>query len=206
MREVLEFHRERIASSDVLQRLDLVRHRYFVVSAHREENVDARENLTRLFEILDVLVKEFGHPVIFSAHPRTRKRIESSGMTLPPEVQLHKPFGFLDYVRLQMDATAVLSDSGTVTEESSILNFPAVNLREAHERPEGFEEAAVMFVGLNAERVLDALRVLDTQGRGHERTLRMVSDYEPDNVSDKVVRIILSYTDFVNRVVWKQYS
>jgi UDP-N-acetylglucosamine 2-epimerase len=202
MREVLEFHRAGIETSEVLQRLELERHHYFVVSSHREENVDAPENLRKLFDILQALSDRYGFPIVVSTHPRTRQRVEASGMRVPPHVQLHKPFGFHDYIRLQQDATAVLSDSGTVTEESSILNFPALNLRESHERPEGFEEGAVMFVGLDANRVLDGLRVLDQQGRGDARTLRLVPDYEADNVSEKVLRIVLSYTDFVNRRVW----
>lgn len=204
MREVLEHYRSGIGASDVHARLKLQPGRYFVVSSHREENVDAPENLARLFEVLNTIAKTFDLPVIVSAHPRTRKRMEAAGLQAHPQVQFHKPFGFLDYVRLQQDARAVLSDSGTITEESSILNFPAVNLREVHERPEGFEEAAVMFTGLDSTRVLQALSVLKDQPRGDERALRLVRDYAPDNVSDKVLRIILSYTDFVKRRVWRQ--
>lgn len=204
MREVLEHHRNGIEGSDVLARLGLEPQRYFVVSAHREENVDAPENLRRLFNILAILAERFGMPVVVSTHPRTRHRIEALGLETPALVRLLKPFGFLDYVKLQQQATAVLSDSGTITEESSILNFPALNLRESHERPEGFEEGAVMFTGLDVDRVLDGLRVLESQGRGPVRTLRMVRDYEADNVSEKVLRIILSYTAFVNRRVWQR--
>ena len=204
IREVVEHYRAGIESSEVLSRLSLEEHRYFVVSAHREENVDAPDNLNRLFVILNALAERFGEPVVVSTHPRTRKRMEALGLTAHPSVQFHKPFGFLDYVHLQTRAHAVLSDSGTITEESSILNFPALNLREVHERPEGFEEAAVMLVGLDVERVMQGLGVLEAPPRGDARALRMVRDYEADNVSDKVLRIILSYTDFVNRKVWRK--
>jgi UDP-N-acetylglucosamine 2-epimerase (non-hydrolysing) len=202
MREVIEHYRHGIDQSDVLSRLGLAEHRYFVVSSHREENVDTPHNLRRAFAVINALAEKYDEPVIVSTHPRTRKRIDAQGLTAHARVQFHKPFGFLDYVRLQVGARAVLSDSGTITEESSILNFPALNLREVHERPEGFEEAAVMLVGLNPERVLQALDVLGTQPRGPVRGLRMVEDYASTNVSDKVLRIILSYTDFVNRRVW----
>jgi UDP-N-acetylglucosamine 2-epimerase len=202
LREVIEYHRARIEGSEVLSRLGLKQREYFVVSSHREENVDNPRNLKRLAGILDHLAESFGHPIVVSTHPRTRSRIEALGLSMHPKVQLHKPFGFLDYVRLQLDAKAVLSDSGTITEESSILNFPALNLRESHERPEGIEEGAVMMVGLDVDLVTQALAVLETQGRGADRSLQLVKDYEPVNVSDKVLRIILSYTDYVNRRVW----
>jgi UDP-N-acetylglucosamine 2-epimerase (non-hydrolysing) len=202
MREVLEYHAAGVAASDVLDRLSLVPGRYLVVSAHREENVDTPAQLQRLLGIVDALAQRYGDPVIFSTHPRTRKRIESHSATHHPLVQFMKPFGFLDYVKLQTNARAVLSDSGTITEESSILNFPALNLREVHERPEGFEEAAVMMTGLDLERVLDGLNVLETQPRDAERSLRLVADYAPLNVSDKMLRIVLSYTGFVNRRIW----
>ena len=204
MREVIEHYREGIDGSDVLARLGIAAQRYFLVSSHREENVDSPDNLRRLFEILNMLAERHGDPVIVSTHPRTRKRMEALGLQADPRVQFCKPFGFLDYVHLQCHARAVLSDSGTITEESSILNFPALNLREVHERPEGFEEAAVMMVGLSAERVLQALPIVEAQPRGSERLLRLVDDYAPANVSDKVLRIILSYTDFVNRRVWRR--
>jgi UDP-N-acetylglucosamine 2-epimerase (non-hydrolysing) len=202
MREVLEHYRAGIEASDVLNRLNLTEQRYFVVSSHREENVDSPANLRRLFDILNMLAQRHGDPVIVSTHPRTRKRMEALGLQADPRVQFCKPFGFLDYVQLQRCARAVLSDSGTITEESSILNFPALNLREVHERPEGFEEAAVMMVGLDPERVEQSLAVLQEQPRDDSRLLRMVNDYRADNVSDKVLRIILSYADFVQRRVW----
>jgi len=202
MREVIQHYRAGIDSSDVLQRLGLRAGRFFVVSSHREENVDVPERLARVFAILNALAERRGEPIIVSTHPRTRKRAEASGLQTHPLVQFHKPFGFLDYIKLQTQARVVLSDSGTITEESSILDFPAINLRDVHERPEGMEEAAVMFTGLSVERVMDALAVLDAQPRGETRALRIVRDYEPDNVSEKVLRIILSYTDFVNCRVW----
>jgi UDP-N-acetylglucosamine 2-epimerase len=204
MREVLDHYRAGIDASDVLSRLGLEAGRYFVVSSHREENVDSPDNLRRLLAVLDMLAQRHAMPVIVSTHPRTRKRLESLGATVHPLVQFCKPFGFLDYVHLQSRARAVLSDSGTITEESSILNFPALNLREVHERPEGVEEAAVMMVGLDMERVAQGLAILAEQPRGGERRLQMVRDYTPDNVSDKVLRIIMSYTDFVNRRVWRK--
>jgi UDP-N-acetylglucosamine 2-epimerase len=205
MREVLEHYRAGIDASDVLSRLTLEAGRYFVVSSHREENVDSPANLRRLLAVLDMLAQRHAVPVIVSTHPRTRKRLESLGATVHPLVQFCKPFGFLDYVHLQSRARAVLSDSGTITEESSILNFPALNLREVHERPEGFEEAAVMMVGLDVDRVAQGLAILAEQPRGDERRLQMVRDYAPDNVSDKILRVIMSYTDYVNREVWKKY-
>lgn len=204
MREVLEHYRAGIEASDAVQRLSLKPGQYFVVSAHREENVDAPERLRLLLAVLNALAEDHGLPVIVSAHPRTRKRLEVLGeVEINPLVQFMKPFGFLDYVQLQRQARAVLSDSGTITEESSILNFPALNLREVHERPEGFEEAAVMMVGLDIGRVRDGLRILATQPREEERLLRLVDDYVPANVSHKVLRIIQSYAGFVRRRVWR---
>ena len=202
MREVIDHYRAGIEGSDVLQRLSLTEEHYFLVSSHREENVDSPQNLQRLFAVLNALAERHDEPVVVSTHPRTRKRMDALGLTAHPRVQFHKPFGFLDYIKLQMRARAVLSDSGTITEESSILNFPALNLRDVHERPEGFEEAAVMFVGLDVDRVLQGLQVLDSQPRGNDRALRLVRDYEATNVSDKVLRIIMSYTAFVNQRVW----
>lgn len=204
MREVLEYYLPKINSSNVLKELGITQEKYFIVSSHREENVDSPSNLKKLLEILDAIAKKYRYPVIVSTHPRTRKKLDELKINIDPLVVFHKPFGFLDYVHLQMNAKAALSDSGTITEESSILNFPAVNLREVHERPEGFEEAAVMFSGLNVDRVLQCLEILEGQSRGSKRDIYMVKDYETQNVSDKVLRIIQSYTDFVNSKVWKQ--
>ena len=203
MREVLEHYQAGIDQSDVLARLNLEAQKYFVVSSHREENVDDPARLQQLIDLLNALASQFDQPVIVSTHPRTRKRIDALGAEVDARVQFHKPFGFLDYIKLQSRARVVLSDSGTITEESSILNFPALNLRDVHERPEGFEEAAVMFVGFDVERMLQAIPILEAQPRGNERLLRLVNDYAPANVSDKVLRIIMSYTGFVNRRVWR---
>ncbi|NTV06487.1 MAG: UDP-N-acetylglucosamine 2-epimerase (non-hydrolyzing) [Chlorobiaceae bacterium] len=204
MFEVLSYYHEKIEHSDVLERLGLVSGEYFLVSAHREENIESDRNFQRLVTILNMLADEFKKRVIVSTHPRTRKRIDTSGVVFNKQVELLKPLGFCDYVHLQMHAKAVLSDSGTITEESSILNFPAINIREAHERPEGMEEASVMMVGLEVDRVMQALAILELQQRGGQRGLRQVADYSMPNVSEKVVRLILSYTDYVNRVVWKK--
>jgi UDP-N-acetylglucosamine 2-epimerase (non-hydrolysing) len=203
MYEVLHSHLDAIKKSDVLNRLKLKAGGYFVVSAHREENVST-DMFHNLVQALQMLAEAYELPVIVSTHPRTRNRIEKEGTTFSKHIQLLKPLGFIDYVCLQMNARAVLSDSGTISEESSILNFPAVNIREAHERPEAFEEASVMFTGMNVERIQQALKVLETQPRGTERLLRPVADYSMPNVSDKVLRIIVSYTDYINRVVWRQ--
>lgn len=204
MREVIEYYRAKIDSSDVLTRLNLSAGQYFLVSVHREENVDSPENLSKIVLVLNSLAERFGMSVVVSTHPRTRSRLEFTEdfLSVSPLVRFMKPFGFLDYVKLQTSSRAVLSDSGTITEESSILNFAALNLREVHERPEGFEEASVMLVGLDVDRILDGLAILEDQPRGGSRLLRLVDDYSPSNVSDKVLRIILSYTDFVNRKVW----
>ena len=205
MNEVLGHYRAKIEASDVLERLDLEANRFFVVSAHREENIDSDKNFTRLVEVLNGVAEKYGFPVIVSTHPRTQKRVDAMGARFHPNLQLLKPLGFSDYNKLQLKARAVLSDSGTINEESSILNFPALNLREAHERPEGMEEAAVMMVGMSPERVMQGLDILESQPRGEQRLLRQVADYSMPNVSDKVLRIIQSYTDYVNRVVWKKY-
>lgn len=205
MFEVLTHYRPQIDASDVLTRLGLAPHAYFVVSAHREENIESAQSFGKLVEVLNALASDHGLPVIVSTHPRTQKRIDATGAQFHPLVRLLKPLGFHDYVHLQLAARAVLSDSGTINEESSVLNFPALNLREAHERPEGMEEGAVMMVGLGVGRVRQALAILAEQPRGTERSLRQVADYSMPNVSDKVVRIIHSYTDYVNRVVWKKY-
>ena len=205
MYEVLQHYRSQIMSSDVLARLSLKEERFFVVSAHREENIESDKNFFKLVDVLNSLASEYDMPIMVSTHPRTQNRINKSGVEFHPLVSLLKPLGFHDYVNLQINARAVLSDSGTINEESSILNFPALNLREAHERPEGMEEAAVMMVGLEKDRIHHAIRILDTQPRRDERLLRLVEDYSMPNVSGKVVRIIISYTDYVNRVVWKKY-
>ena len=205
MFEILEHYRAGIEGSDVLERTGLEDGKYFLVSSHREENVDSERQIRKLAESLNAVADAYGLPILVSTHPRTRKRIEQFGLKLDDRIQLMKPFGFLDYNALQLRAKAVLSDSGTISEESSILNFPALNIREAHERPEAMEEGSVMMVGLGAERILHGLAVLENQPRGAERLLREVSDYQMPNVSEKVLRIILSYTDYVRRTVWKEY-
>ena len=203
MFEVLAHYRDRIDASDALARLGLEENGYFVASVHREENVDTPEAFRKVVAILDAVAADHGLPVVVSTHPRTMKRIEASGTTFHERIRLMKPLGFLDYVRLQRSARAVISDSGTITEESSILGFPALNLREAHERPEGMEEAAVMMVGLDVDRVRQGLAILATQPRGARASLP-VADYAVPNVSEKIVRIIHSYTGYVNRVVWRK--
>ncbi|BAL23233.1 UDP-N-acetyl glucosamine 2-epimerase [Azoarcus sp. KH32C] len=205
MYEVLRHYLPRIEASGALERLGLSVGQFFVVSAHREENIESDRSFAKLVQVLNAVAEDHGLPVVVSTHPRTQKRVDATGARFHPLVRLLKPLGFHDYVKLQMRARAVLSDSGTINEESSILNFPALNLREAHERPEGMEEAAVMMVGLEVERVRQGLAILHSQPRGAERGLRLVADYGMPNVSDKVVRIIHSYTDYVNRVVWKKY-
>jgi UDP-N-acetylglucosamine 2-epimerase len=205
MFEVLTHYRDGIDVSDVLERLGLQAGQFFVVSAHREENIDSDQNFLKLVEVLNTVAKDYDLPVIVSTHPRTQKRVDALGIVFHPNVRLLKPLGFMDYNKLQLSSKAALSDSGTINEESSILNFPALNLREAHERPEGMEEAAVMMVGLEIERVLQALQLLESQGRDEERTLRLVADYSMPNVSEKVVRIIHSYRDYVMRTVWRRY-
>lgn len=205
MFEVLNTYREGIKASDVLVRLGLEKHKFFIVSVHREENIDSDKNFSNLVKMLNTIAATYQLPVIVSTHPRTQKRVNAMGVVFDPLVQLQKPLGFKDYNKLQLSAKASLSDSGTINEESSILNFPALNLREAHERPEGMEEASVMMVGLGVERVMQALSVIENQPRDEERLLCQVDDYSMPNVSDKVVRIIHSYTDYVNRVVWKKY-
>jgi len=205
MFEVLNQYREGIEASDILDCLGLVDYQFFVVSAHREENVDSEKNFLKLVDVLNTVAEQYNLPVIVSTHPRTQKRCDVMGVKFHANVQLLKPLGFKDYNKLQLCSRAVLSDSGTINEESSILNFPALNLREAHERPEGMEEAAVMMVGLEVERVLQGLVILESQNRDDERSLRLVADYSMPNVSDKVLRIVHSYRDYVMRKVWKQY-
>lgn len=205
MREVLDYYSDEINKSDALDKLSLSSNGYFLVSAHREENVDSPEKLSHLIEILNSISDKYKLPVIVSTHPRTRNRMNKLSVEISRNVQFMKPFGFLDYVALQKNARVVLSDSGTITEESSILNFPALNLREVHERPEGFEEAAVMFVGLDASRIFQGIEILSQQKRGAtDRDLHLVTDYAIDNVSLKILRIIMSYTNFVNQKVWKK--
>ena len=204
MYEVLHHYLPSIDRSDVLSRLGLVKYNYFVVSAHREENINNTSNFNGLINSLNLVSETFCLPVIVSTHPRTRKMIDAAGLSLHRNIQLLKPLGFNDYNALQLHSKAVLSDSGTISEESSILNFPALNIRQAHERPEAMEETSVMMVGLNPERVLQGLMQLESQKRGEERSFRKVADYSMPNVSDKVVRIIISYTDYIKRVVWSQ--
>ena len=205
MFEVLNHYKAKIEASDILETLGLKEQQYFIISAHREENINSDQNFLDLVDMLNAVAEKYQFPVIVSTHPRTRNRIEELNIQFHPLVQLLKPLGFSDYNKLQLSAKAALSDSGTINEESSILNFPALNLRQAHERPEGMEEAAVMMIGLTAKRILQGLDILESQSRGEERSLRLVDDYSMPNVSEKVVRIILSYTDYINRVVWKKY-
>ena len=204
MFEVLNHYLASIKNSDVLNRLDLIRDKYFVVSAHREENINNESNFTGLISSLNLIAEKYNYPIIVSTHPRTRKMIDVKGLALHKNIQLLKPLGFNDYNALQMNAKAVLSDSGTISEESSILNFPALNIRQAHERPEAMEEASVMMVGLNPERIIQGLLELESQKSGDERLFRKVADYSMPNVSDKVVRIIISYVDYIKRVVWSE--
>jgi UDP-N-acetylglucosamine 2-epimerase (non-hydrolysing) len=204
MYEILHYYKPKIEASDVLKRLGLREQDYFVVSSHREENIDFPEQFEKLIFMLNGLSEQFGKRLIVSTHPRTKKMIDEMGVTLNPNVNLMKPLGFFDYIHLQTRAIATLSDSGTITEESSILNFPALNIRDTHERPEGMEEGSVMMTGLDWQSILRSLRVLTTQKRGIDRTLRIVRDYDVSNVSEKVVRIILSYTSYVNRTVWRK--
>lgn len=203
MAEVLIAYMDQIDQSNVLSRLSLKKNEYFVVSAHREENINS-ENFIKLVDTLNTMAEDYCLPIIVSTHPRTRKKIEENGIQFHPLIQTMKPLGFHDYNHLQKNSKAVLSDSGTISEESSIMNFPALNIREAHERPEAMEEASVMMVGLNQDRILQGLRILENQKRGSVRNLRTVSDYSMPNVSDKVLRIILSYTDYIKRVVWSE--
>jgi len=205
MLEVLTFYRPKIDASDVIERLKLSKYNFFLLSAHREENIDSPKCFSKLVKIFDSLAEDYSLPVIVSTHPRTQKRIDEEGIKFHPLVKLLKPLAFSDYVKLQISSRAVLSDSGTINEESSILNFPALNLRESHERPEGMEEAFVMMTGLEVDRVHQGLSILSTQLRGDSRNLNPVGDYSSPNVSEKILRIIQSYTDYVNRVVWKKY-
>jgi UDP-N-acetylglucosamine 2-epimerase (non-hydrolysing) len=204
MYEVLAYYRPKIERSDIIERLRLTAGDYYVVSAHREENIDSPAQFAKLVTLLNGLAEHYRKRVIVSTHPRTRKRIDKESISIDPRVELLKPLGFCDYVKLQTHAAAVISDSGTITEESSILNLPALNIREAHERPEGMEEAAVMMTGMEFDNVERGLAVLASQRRGPDRTLRIVGAYDVPNVSEKILRIILSYTDYIHRTVWKR--
>ena len=204
MFEVLNFYLPKIKESDILRKLNLENKKYFTISAHREENIDSEKNFQNLIETLNIIAQKYKLPIIVSTHPRTQKKIDKSNITLSTEVQLLKPMGFFDYVNLQMNSKIVLSDSGTINEESSILKFSALNIREAHERPEGMEEAAVMMVGVNPERILQGIEILESQGDRFLLESRLVHDYSMPNVSDKVVRILHSYVDYINRTVWKK--
>lgn len=204
MDEVLSYYKESINSSDILSRFNLEASQYFVVSVHREENIDSDSNIHKYVEVLNTLATKYGLPIIVSTHPRTRKKIEALNLEFSPLVQLLKPLGFSDYVKLQKESKLVLSDSGTITEESSIMNFSALNIREAQERPEGLEEGSVMFTGMELDRILQAIEILEDQTDGEQRTINIVKDYIAPNVSDKVVRTIISYVDYVNKFVWKK--
>lgn len=203
MKEVLEYYKPQIESSDVLERLQVEPKRYFVISAHREENVDSDINFRNLLESLKAIAQKYDIPVIVSTHPRTRKRLEGIGMAnLDTRISFLKPLGFFDYVKLQMNAFCVISDSGTITEESSILNFPAVTIRQAHERPEGMDEGTLIMCGLTSDRVLESINIVTAQYSIDPRQFRLIQDYDTGNVSKKVLRIIMSYTDYINRTVW----
>ena len=205
MREVLSYYSDGIKNSKILEKLNLIEDQYFVISAHREENIDSEINFSKLINVLNCLAEKYNLPIIVSTHPRTKNRIDSSKVKFHEKVQLLKPLGFKDYNKLQISSKIVLSDSGTISEESSILNFPALNIREANERPEAFEEASVMMVGLEIERIFQAISILDNKAKTNQNSLRQVADYSMPNVSEKIVRIIHSYTDYVKRVVWRQY-
>jgi UDP-N-acetylglucosamine 2-epimerase (non-hydrolysing) len=205
MNEVLLHHFDEISESNILNNLNLNQNEFFVISAHREENINIDKNFQKLIVILNTLAEKFNFPVIVSTHPRTQKQITKSKIVFHEKVKLLKPLGYMDYIKLQMSSKVVISDSGTISEESSILNFPALNIREAHERPEAMEEASVMMVGLDIDKVLQGISILDNQISGSQRTLNNVSDYSSQNVSEKVVRIIHSYTSYVRRVVWREY-
>lgn len=205
MKELLNKYKEKIDESDVLRKFSLKEKEYFVVSAHREENVDSEINFKNLCDSLNLLAKEYKKPIIFSVHPRTKKKIEASNIKFDELIQFNKPFGFFDYLKLQTNALCVLSDSGTITEESSILGFPAITIRNSHERPEGMDEGTVIMSGLKPEKVIDAIKVTITQYNEEAKPFKIIEDYDVDNVSKKVVKIILSYTDYVNREVWKKF-
>jgi UDP-N-acetylglucosamine 2-epimerase len=204
MMEVLNFYKAKIDASDILEKLKLQKRKYFVVSAHREENISSNRNFSNLMDSLNLIAEKYNYPIIVSTHPRTRKMIEAQNVSLRPEIQLMKPLGFSDYNSLQVNSFAVLSDSGTISEESSILNFRALNIREAHERPEAMEEASVMMVGLNSDRIINGLDQLLYESQTSNTIYRKVADYSMPNVSQKMVRIVISYTDYIKRVVWSE--
>ena len=204
MHEVLNFYSNKINNSEILQKLNLTQYKYFVISAHREENINNEKNFIKFIQFLNLLAEKYNLPIIVSTHPRTRKMIESQKIKIHNCIQLLKPLGFIDYNSLQINSKAVLSDSGTISEESSILNFPALNIREAHERPEAMEEGSVMMVGLNLERISQGLYILETQNRGNFRNFNLVKDYSNLNVSEKIVRIIISYVDYIRYKVWRE--
>lgn len=205
MYEVLEYNKLKIEKSKILNHLSISPNKYFVLSSHREENIDSETHFLKFVKLLNHLAEDYNIPIIVSTHPRTQKKFNEKNIIVHPSVKLLKPFGFIDYQKLQMNAKTVLSDSGTITEESSILNFPALNIRESHERPEGMEEGSVMLVGLNKDRIYQGLSILETQSRLGDRTINLVNDYKAINVSEKIIRIIHSYTDYINRIVWKKY-
>jgi UDP-N-acetylglucosamine 2-epimerase (non-hydrolysing) len=202
MKEVVNYYMPKIKSSTALRKLNLKKEKYFLFSFHREENVDNDDNLGNILDILNTLAEKYKQHIIVSTHPRTKKRIKDMNFSPNPLIKFMKPFGFIDYINLQMSSRCVISDSGTITEESSILNFPALNLREVHERPEGFEETSVMMVGLKKDRIIEGINILKDQSRDETRDIKIVKDYDVDNVSMKVVRIIHSYTDYINRKIW----
>ena len=205
MREVLDYYMPKINSSDVLQRMNLESNKYFIVSAHREENVDSPENMSDMVKTLNALAETYNYPVIFSAHPRTRMRLNKMELSeLNPHIQFMKPFGFCDYIKLQMDALCVVSDSGTITEESSLLNLPAITMRNAHERPEGMDVGTLIMSGMKKERVLEAVRVIIAQHNKTKRVMNAVEDYEVGPVSKQLLRVVMSYVDYVNRTVWSK--
>ena len=205
MKEILTYHKEQIDNSDVLARLNLEKEKYFIVSAHREENVDSVENFNDLLDTLNAIAGKYNFPIIVSTHPRTRKKLEEMQRTdLSPMIQFLKPLGFFDYNKLQLEAKCVISDSGTITEESTILNFPAITVRQAHERPEGMDEGTIIMTGLKKENVLKSIEIVVSQAKEKERSFRLVYDYDVDNWSKKVLRIVMSYTDYINRTVWKK--
>lgn len=207
MKEVLAFHREDIERSDILEKEKLTKNGYFIVSTHREENIDSKQNFNDLLDSLNSITQKYNKKVIVSTHPRTRKKLETIGFTNSnPMIEFMKPFGFIDYIWLQQNAFCVISDSGTITEESSILQFPAITIRQAHERPEGMDEGALIMTGLKKERVLDAIDIVTSQYKENKEAIKIISDYETENVSKKVVRIILSYTDYINRTVWHKFN